>query len=116
MSMPMEPVHQGPIDFDTLMALRNQARERQQGSLQGAASRRLEQRSQQPDVMPQEGQSSNAVLDGKSPDELVVEDIQREEEESIEPPDITQSAAQTMMRYGAIQRYLMAARGELPDG
>lgn len=105
MAMPMEEQFiPGPIDFNTLMAMRNAARG--QTSLQGAASRRLSQ---------QQG-SSQEILPGKTPDQLILEDMEREQAESMELPDIPQDAATTMMRLGAIQQYLRAARGDVVDG
>lgn len=120
--MTMATGDEGPIPFNLLMALREAAKQRQgmdpefesmnqQASsvspMQGAAMRRLEgTASLQPDEMDSEE---------LNPEEMMMQDLKEEQDASIQPPDITQSAAQTMMRYGAIARYLMQARGEIPS-
>lgn len=108
MSMPpqdpnmQDPMAQSPISMDMIMKLRNDARG--QTDMQGAAARRL-------------GQSENApLLDGKSPDQMVVDDMQEQMDSQIEPPDIDEGAAKVMMKYGAIQQYLDQARGMMPSG
>lgn len=125
---------EGPLTFEMLMALRNAARNRRQGSmgpqgggLQGAAQRRLASAgpgagpvapvSPGEEMMPPEGmEEPGALIGDQTPEDLVLSDLQNALDAAIEPPDITQSAATTMMRYGAIQEYLARARGELPNG
>jgi len=84
------------------MSMRNSARG--QTDLQGAAQRRLQ------------GSQDQELVDGQTPDDVVLSDIEQQEAASVEPPDITQNAATTMMRYGAIQEYLMRAQGQIPNG
>lgn len=123
---------EGPLTFEMLMALRNAARNRRQGSmgsqgggLQGAAQRRLASAAgagpvapvSPGEMMPPEGmEEPGALIGDQTPEDLVLSDLQNALDAAIEPPDITQSAATTMMRYGAIQEYLARARGELPNG
>lgn len=109
MSMPpqdpsmQDPMQQSPITMDMIMKLRNDARG--QTDMQGAAARRLGQSSE-----------NGPLLDGKTPDEMVVDDMQEQMDSEIEPPDIDEGAAKTMMKYGAIQQYLDQARGMMPNG
>src|SRR5690606_27106596 len=99
----------------------------QGGGLQGTAQRRLAiagpgagrkaQESPGEEVMPTEGmEETGALSEDQTAEDLVLSDLQNALDAAIEPPDITQSAATTMMRYGAIQEYLARARGELPNG
>jgi hypothetical protein len=95
-----------------LMSLRNAARNKQGSSLQGAVQRRLSGVSSDPHEPEQEGD----IVGNQTPEDVVVSDIEAQQQEEIEPPDIPNSAAQVMMRYGMIQNYLARARGEMPDG
>lgn len=116
MTTPMQPMgSESPLDYETLMSLRNNARG--QTNMGGAAQRRLSGMPQQAEGMMSEGAPpGQELMDGQTPDDMIISDMQEEEDAMIEPPDITQSAAQTMMRYGMVQEYLMRARGEIPNG
>lgn len=106
MTMPLDPnqanQQEGPVSWDMLMSLRQSAQGK--SGLQGAAERRLGTNNQQ-DIVP-----------GQTPDDVMLSDIEEQENASIEPPDIPQGFATTMMRYGAIQDYLMRAQGQIPNG
>lgn len=124
MTTPMQP--DGPITFDMIMTLRNAARQ-QQGNRdkQGAAQRRLESRTaSQGSSPPVSSQSpsgggtdpSRGILaNGQTPEDMMISDLQEQLDSQVEPPDITNTAAETMMRYGVIENYLLRARGELPN-
>lgn len=107
MSMPpqdptmQDPMQQSPITMDMIMKLRKDAQG--QSDMSGAASRRL-------------GNQPQTLENGETPDDIVVQDMQDQMDSEIEPPDIDESAAKTMMKYGAIQQYLDQARGVMPGG
>lgn len=120
MGMPMPPMGQmsqqeqeGPITMEMIMALRNAARG--QSDRQGAAQRRLERNQEGPPEMDTDPQTG-VLAEGQSPEEIMLNDLQEQMDAEIEPPEISNTAADVMMRYGAIQEYLMRARGEIPNG
>lgn len=115
MSMPMPPEQEqeGPISFDLLMKLRNAARTRM-GQPEAAARRLAANQESGPMEMGTDPRTG-VLAEGQTPEEMVISDIQNQMDAEIEPPDIPNTAANTMMRYGAIQEYLMRARGELPN-
>lgn len=116
MTTPMQPQEQeGPISFDLIMKLRNAARTKQ--GQPDAAARRLASGgfNQGGPVSTGTDPANGTLVDGQTPEEIMVQDLQDTLDAEIEPPDITNTAANTMMRYGAIQDYLMRARGELPN-
>lgn len=124
MTTPMQP--EGPITFDMIMTLRNAARQQQgtQGK-QDAAQRRLESRSSFQSMAPPVSSESpsgggtdpsrDVLANNQTPEDMMISDLQEQLDSQVEPPDITNTAAETMMRYGVIQDYLMRARGELPN-
>lgn len=119
MTTPMQPEAepQSPIPFEMIMRMRNAARTKQ--GMQGAAQRRLGNPSSapvSPENMSDEPQEPGDIVGNQTPDDAVISDIQNQMDEMREPPDINMTAANTMMRYGAIQEYLARARGEMPNG
>lgn len=113
---------QSPVSFEMLMQLRNAARGKQ--DMQGAAQRRLEGNTSpvsagetpMPQQEPMQPQAPGTVVGDQTPEDIVLADMEEQMNEINEPPDINMTAANTMMRYGAVQEYLARARGEMPNG
>lgn len=105
---PQDMPDTGPVNFDMIMRLRNAARGGP--SMEGAAKRKLGQFGEPAPTDP-----TQELVDGKTPEDMVMEDIEKGINAVNEPPDITITAATTMQRYGAIQEYLMRAKGEMPS-
>lgn len=104
---PQDMPDTGPVNFDMIMRLRNAARG--SSGLQDAAKRKLGQFGEPVSDPSQE------LVDGQTPEDLVMSDIEKGLNAVNEPPDINNTAATTMQRYGAIQEYLMRAKGEMPN-
>lgn len=100
--------------MDMIMALRNAARSRMGNP--DAARRRLGRNQNSQRMGTGTNPETGELADGQTPEDIMLADMQEMLDAEVEPPEITNTAADTMMRYGAIQDYLMRAKGELPNG
>lgn len=130
MTMPQDPnammPQQGPVTGDMIMALRREAMQ-QQGmptDQSGAINRRLQGQGQnasqgqpsQPGQFPNDPNQqdgNNPLVQGQSPTQIQLNDIQAQQEAATPPPDIPQAAAEMMMKYGAVLQFLQEAKGQI---
>ncbi len=126
MTQPMQDPNQmlpqqGPVTGDMIMALRREAMQKQgmQTDQSGAINRRLQGQGQVPGVnnnpidansQGQQQDNNNPLLQGQTPTQIQLSDIQAQQD-SVPPPDIQQSAAEMMMKYGAVLQCLQQAKG-----
>ncbi len=114
---------QGPVTGDMIMALRREAMQKQgmQTDQSGAINRRLQGQGQVPGVnnnpidansQGQQQDNNNPLLQGQTPTQIQLSDIQAQQD-SVPPPDIQQSAAEMMMKYGAVLQFLQEAKGQI---
>jgi|SRR5258705_12976603 len=128
MTQPMQDPNQmlpqqGPVTGDMIMALRREAMQKQgmQTDQSGAINRRLQGQGQVPGVnnnpidansQGQQQDNNNPLLQGQTPTQIQLSDIQAQQD-SVPPPDIQQSAAEMMMKYGAVLQFLQEAKGQI---
>ncbi len=128
MTQPMQDPNQmlpqqGPVTGDMIMALRREAMQKQgmQTDQSGAINRRLQGQGQVPGVnnnpidansQGQQQDNNNPLLQGQTPTQIQLSDIQAQQD-SVPPPDIQQSAAEMMMKYGAVFQFLQEAKGQI---